>query len=188
MTKLRDREGGFTLMELLLVIALLGLVAVPLAGAITVGERTTAATANRLESTHDAQLVSIYLPADIQSAGNAAGDVVVTPGNSDCSGMPNLLRLRWTVTETLGVQSTYQVAYAVTQSGDEWRLTRFYCPASPGAPTQVVVARNLSGASQPTPVVSPDGKTISVTLKESGAQRDPTQWTYTISGRRRTTT
>jgi prepilin-type N-terminal cleavage/methylation domain-containing protein len=187
MSRRRDREGGFTLVELLLVVALIAVVAVPLGSAIMIGQRTTSATTNRLASSHDAQLVSIYLPADIQSAGNTSGDVVVTPGNTDCSGVPNLIRLSWTVTETLNSPVTYQAAYAVTQVGSEWRLTRYYCTAGGGVISAVVVARNLSGAAQPAPTVSVDGTRISVTLQEAGSDRDPTQYQYTISGRRRTT-
>jgi hypothetical protein len=172
-------------MELMLVIALIGVIAAPLAAAIMVGEATTSATANRLESSHDAQLVSIYLPADIQSTGAAVGDVDTSLANTDCSGKPNLLRLRWTTTEALLTPVTYSAAYAVTQAGTEWRLTRYYC--GPNGTTAIVVARNLSGATQPTPTVSPDGKTVSMTLTEAGVARDPAHYTYTISGKRRTT-
>ena len=139
-------EVGFTLIELLLVVAILGIVVVPLGAAIMIGLRTTDATQNRVKSSHDAELVSIYLPADIQSVGNKQDDVVVAPtANTDCSGVQNLVRLRWTSTEALGDPHTYVAAYAIGQSAGEWQLTRYYCVDSTQA-TSTVVARNLDGA------------------------------------------
>jgi prepilin-type N-terminal cleavage/methylation domain-containing protein len=183
----RDRgEGGFTLMELLLVIAILGFIVVPLAAAITVGLRTTDSTSNRLASSHDAQLVSIYLPADIQSAGSQTDDVLTDPANTDCSGVSNVLRLRWTTNEDLATPHTYIAAYTVAQSGSEWQLKRWYCVDSTQA-TATVVAHNLNGASaidvSPQPPVAP---AISVTITEAKAVRDASNYQYTISGTRRT--
>jgi hypothetical protein len=177
-------------MELLLVIALIGLVAVPLSAAIGVGVATTNGTSNRLDSSHDAQLVNIYLPADIQSAGSATGndpDVVVGGGDTSCSGVANVVRFRWTTTEDLNTAHTYVAAYSVGQSGGEWQLTRSYCVDSTQA-LRTVVARNLNGANavsvSPNP---PTGQEISVSITEATVPRgDPTPYTYTITGTRRT--
>jgi prepilin-type N-terminal cleavage/methylation domain-containing protein len=181
-----DDERGFTLMELLLVIAILGLIAVPLSASLVVGLRTTDATANRLDTSHDAQLVSLYLPADIQSAGNAAGDIVASPTpGSACSLVQNLLQLRWTATEAEGDPVTYTAAYAVAKSGDEWQLTRYFCSTKTGQIVTTVVAHKLGGASAGSVTVS--GTQISMTLTEATIPASPTPYSYTISGIRRTT-
>ena len=127
MTSTRASKGGFTLIELLVVCALLGIVTVAITGAIIVGLQTTGAVDNRLVNSHDAQLVSVYLPSDLQSVGNNTGDVVTASGNTDCSGVANVVRLRWTVNELGTGNVTYVAAYAVVQSGSEWQLTRYEC-------------------------------------------------------------
>lgn len=183
MSRDRAHDEGFTLIELLFVVVILGVVVPALTAAIFIGLRTTDATQNRLISNHDAQLVSVYLPADLQSVGNAAGFVT---GDSQCSGMTNLLRLHWTATETLGQPVNYDAAYAIIHVGSEWQLKRFYCVSNVngGGATTLVVAHNLSGASAGT--VSQVGTKVTMTLTSAAITNDPTHYTYTISGIRRT--
>jgi prepilin-type N-terminal cleavage/methylation domain-containing protein len=188
-------EDGFTLLELLLVIAILGIIVVPLGASILIGFRTTDATANRIESSHDAQMASIYFPADLQSAGNAQDDVVVAPTpNSDCSGVQNLVVVHWMVQEQIVPDETggatdyithnYQAAYAFTTSaGGRTALTRFYCKDG-SEQTRTVVARNLDPASPGS--ATSEGRSVTVTLNEAGVNRDPNKYTYSITGTRRT--
>lgn len=171
-------------MELLITIAILGVVIAPLAGALIISLRTTDETSNRLASSNDAQLLSIWLPGDVQSAGNQSGDVVAAPtANTECSGVSNLLRLRWR--ETQSSTTTYVAAYAIRPGPDgTWRLVRYACTNSGSAITHVV-ARNLASASAGS--VSVSGTKISVTLTTKGTPTDPTGYTFTVSGNRRTT-
>jgi hypothetical protein len=143
--------------------------------------RTTDATINRLDSTHDAQLVSIYLPADLQSAGSGASDVD-TASNTECSGVANLLTVRWSATEAAGVTNSYEAVYSVTGGGRE--LTRTYCVNGAQA-TATVVARNLAPGTPPV-AASADGKTWTLTVTEANTARDTTSYVYTIQGIRRT--
>jgi prepilin-type N-terminal cleavage/methylation domain-containing protein len=170
-------EDGFTLMELLLVIAMLGIIAVPLSASILVGLRTTDATINRLDSTHDAQLVSIYLPADLQSAGKDANDVS-TAANTDCSRMANLLTVKWS-----DPSHTYEAVYALTGGGKQ--LSRYYCVDGVQA-TATVVARNLAVGTPPAAALAADGKSWTLTVTEATTSRDTASYVYTITGIRRT--
>ena len=61
-------EAGVTLSELVIAVAILGLVMVVLAGAFIVSERTHVATATRFKESHDTQIASAYLANDVQSA------------------------------------------------------------------------------------------------------------------------
>src|SRR5688572_11903328 len=87
------REAGFTLPELVLAVAILGLVMAPLTAGIIIFLRSFDDTEDRMVASHDAQLVSVYLPGDVQSATS-----VDTSGIGACSGQPSVLRLGWTAT------------------------------------------------------------------------------------------
>lgn len=181
--RLRD-ESGFTLVELLITIAILGVVIAPLTAALIVALRTTDETSNRLAGSNDAQLLSIWLPGDIQSAGNQSGDIVAAPtANTECSGVTNLLRLRWR--ETQSTTTTYVAAYAIRSGPDgTWRLVRYSC-VNGGAATTHVVARNLAATSAGS--VSVTGTKVAVTLTEQATPTEPAGYSFTVSGNRRTT-
>ncbi len=181
--RMRD-DAGFTLVELLMAIVIMGIVIGPLAAGLLIGLRTSDETANRLAGSNDAQLLSVWLPPDVQSAGGSAGDVVGSlTGNTDCSGRANALRLGWR--ETLGSTTTsFVAAYAVSQdSVGDWRLVRYFC-TNGGAPTTHVVARNLAGSSAVTSTIT--GTKVALTVTEKSTPANPTSYTFTVSGHRRT--
>ena len=62
------REDGFTLVELLIGIAIAGMLIAVIGSAMVVGLKTTDATTQRLSESHDAQVTSAYLANDVQSA------------------------------------------------------------------------------------------------------------------------
>ncbi len=61
-------EGGFTLVELMVAVAILGVVVVALASTFVVTARTATVTSQRFDESHDAQIASAYLANDVQSA------------------------------------------------------------------------------------------------------------------------
>ena len=136
-------KRGVTLVELLISISIMGVILGPLSAGLIIGLKTAGETQTRSSGTEDAQLLSVALPPDIQSAGNAASDVVATPtANTECSGVTNVLRLRWTASDT-GTATTYQAAYAITGNATAgWKMTRYFCVGGAAATTRVV-ARTL---------------------------------------------
>lgn len=66
---LRQDERGFTLVELLVAIVILGIIAVPLGNVIIGYLRNTDATTARLSESHDAQVSAAYFSADVASVG-----------------------------------------------------------------------------------------------------------------------
>jgi hypothetical protein len=165
-------------------IALTGLIIGPLSAGLILGLQTSADTATRISGSADAQALAIALPPDIESAGNLADDVVAMPTvDTECSGVANVLRLRWTASDA-GAPTTYQAAYAI--SGDAatgWRMTRWYCVGS-DTPTSHTIAWNLASATAASVAVS--GATISLTVTEAKSASTPADYSFTVSGHRRT--
>lgn len=65
----RRPDAGFTLVELLVAIVLLGVVVAPLATAVVTSIRTTDATSARLELSHDAQQSAAFFAQDVAMTG-----------------------------------------------------------------------------------------------------------------------
>lgn len=185
--RMRNRtrgEGGFTLVEMLMAIVVMGIIMGPLTAGVIVGLRTTDETANRLNGSNDAQILSVWLPPDIQSTGNQVGDVVYSPTvNTECSNVSNRLRLKWR--ETQGSTTTsYVVAYAVVAgTGGGWTLVRYQCINGAAATTHLV-SRNLASSTATT--VTASGTKVTMTVTEKATPTDPTSYTFTVSGNRRT--
>lgn len=172
-------EGGFTLVELLVAVAILGVVMGALGSAIFIGFRTTNDTSNRLISSTDAQLLSVYLPPDVLSASAATASPSGT--GITCSGASNpKLQL------TDG--TSFNVVYGVRAgTGGVFQLERYVCTSGSVSKT-TVVARNLAGTSSVTPTRTPatgtlTGASLEVTAKATATDTAP--YTYTVTGRKR---
>ena len=108
--------------------------------------------------------------------------VVASPtANTECSGVTNLLRLKWS--ETQGTTTTnYVAAYAIQSVSGTYQLKRYYCVNS-GAASTHVVGRNLENASAGT--VSVSGTRVSMTLTMKDTPTDTSNYTFTVSANRR---
>jgi prepilin-type N-terminal cleavage/methylation domain-containing protein len=205
----RRDDAGLTLIELLVVVALLGLIGTTLGMAIQVGLLNFGGASTRVSNSTDAQIVSLYFPADVQSTGNSTSpaDLVVNPsnttstpggnfatdaGNAECSGQPNLFRLRW---DTAGIAAlpaaekhTFLAAYVLAQQEGRWLLTRHFC-VDGGGPKSTVVARNLNGNTvddAKITVSGDDNRQIELQLKGKVlGPAEPSGYTWTIKGFRR---
>jgi prepilin-type N-terminal cleavage/methylation domain-containing protein len=186
MSRSGSGEEGFTLVELMVAMAIMIVILAPLTAGVIVGLRTGDETSNRLAGSNDAQLISAWLPADLQSTGNQLSDVVATPtANTECSGVSNVLRLKWRAAETAGgATNTYVAAYAISQaSTGEWRLIRYSC-VNGGTATTHVIARNLNNASAAS--VATSGTKVTMTVTEKATAANPTSYSFSVSGNRRT--
>lgn len=179
-------ERGFTLVELLVAISILGVVMGAVSAAIIVGLKTTDGTITRLSESHDTQISTAYISGDAQSAQGVTQNVA---GDS-CSGTgaTALVRFTWadSVDTTTDVAKT--AAYVVVATGAGRELHRRYCEGS-SLTSDVVLTHNLHPSTDPAvvcvPVCSgspsrPDSVKITVT--------DASSYSYTLTGVRRTTT
>lgn len=159
----------------MLALVILGIIMAPLTAGLIVGLRTTKDTQNRLAGSDDAQMLSIYLPPDVQSADDAITSSI------SCSGVTGaVLQLKSTVYNT-----SFNIAYAVIQASDgTWRLVRNTCPAS----TAKVIDRNLSGSSAVTVTRTPTSGTlqrVSMRVTEAATATDTSNYQFTVTASRR---
>lgn len=171
----RRAEAGFTLVELMVAVVIMGIVIAPLSAGMFVALRTMDETSNRRAGSNDAQLLSLYLPPDVQSADDAK-----TTGITCGTLATPKLQLWSTVYDT-----NFNVGYGVQQAADgTWQLVRQ--PCSGGAIK--VVGRNLASASGVTVTRTPASgslQRVSVELTEKGTPTDPTQPRFTVAASRR---
>lgn len=160
----RDQEG-FTLVELIVAMVLVGIVGFPLIESFIEAVKTTGATSTSLGSSHDAQLVDYYLQRD--ASGAAATNAPTTwacaaaAGVTVGSGATGLIQFTWPQAPQT-TSSTLASGYPVFASGASYEadyvyqgadLTRYYCSVSGVVGTLIQaskVASSLSLTSPPT--------------------------------------
>jgi prepilin-type N-terminal cleavage/methylation domain-containing protein len=159
-------EAGFTLAEVLVAVAILGVIAAALGAAFVVTAHDSIGIADRYSESHDAQIASAYLATDVQS-----NNALVTPS---CS------------TGTPVIAFGYADGTAANYCYDTNTLTRTYT----GTPTLTLV-RN--GASTPTlTCTTPSGcavgsqpTKVDITIPERNAGTGANDFTYSLTGARR---
>lgn len=137
MTASRDARGedGFTLVELLVVVAIIGIISFALTESLIMGLRTTTAADAQLSGSIDRQRVATAFVPDMQSAKTlggapcgAGGEAVVTSSRTD-----------------RGVEKT--ASYWFDQTAEGPKLFRRYCErntlAEPPQAVSVVVAEKV---------------------------------------------
>ncbi|TDO35714.1 prepilin-type N-terminal cleavage/methylation domain-containing protein [Kribbella sp. VKM Ac-2527] len=158
--QLKRSEAGFTLVELLVAVVILGVITIPLSGVVVSALKHTGTSEDRLALSHDAQLSSSYFARDVAALGvrdyDAAPsesvpfkasvqlDAVQDAGGVTCGPAPEaairLLSDRWDGSSIPAVHETDVVAYYVEGS----ELHRLKCA---GTTTDVVIAHNVKPGS-----------------------------------------
>lgn len=118
-------EGGFTLMELLMAVTILGIIVSALAGGLIAYMRVSGETADRLGETPQIQLATTYFASDVQSAERVDVDTC-----GDISGAIRLVSFSWTD------------PHIGTKADVPTKVSYYSVPPSPGRP-QVQIRRLL---------------------------------------------
>lgn len=142
----RATELGFTLMELVVCIAILGVVIIPISSAMVVGFRATEDSQAGLTASSNRDLLTEQFTKDVAQV-DAAGvsvDPTRTCGSpSDSTLFVSLNRTRLNNGSTV----TDRISYFSTGSGREISIVRFACtgvsPTASASATGTVVARDL---------------------------------------------
>lgn len=135
-------ERGFTLIEVVASVVILGIIAAPLGMAMVLGFRTVFSQQQNLARTSDIQQLSSYFPSDVQSV-DAQG-VNPTDSNNknicreDSSTQTSLITFVWD--EDLGVSGQSMARYIAEGSGSDSKIVRRFCrgaadPSQPASAT-----------------------------------------------------
>lgn len=211
---LRRADNGFTLVELLVAIAITGLISVPMAHVVIGFLKNTDATSDRLALSHDAQVSAAYFGQDVASVGMrdytapaaANGTRLFLPsiqlnasynaGGKTCgtSATPTaiirFLSDDWDTSVSPQTMGTDVVAYYLKAAGTVSELHRISCV---GATTSdATLAHNVNAASVQITCASPttcDTASVPqrVTLSFSVTKPSVGAYPITLSGQRRQT-
>jgi hypothetical protein len=134
-------ESGVTLIEIVIAVGLLGVVIGPVMVGMMFGLAHSNGTRDRVADSSSAQLLSTYLPGDIQSAATVA-----TSDAGDCEGPVTAgdevkLRLAWS--DPASAAATTTVLYFTRQEGSLLALYRARCAG--GAETVSKIVHHLNG-------------------------------------------
>lgn len=197
-------QAGFTLVELVVVVVLLGVVGGPLIESLIEALRTTGAASNSLGNSHDVQLADYYLERDAVGATPLTGGATPTNPAADwtCAQAAGLtavqvatqgvLEFKWAQapSATGGTDSAGNPAFNAGQSYEADyvysapSLIRYFCTFSGGttlSTQQVRVASTLSQTKTPTASVSTTCvPKQSLTTCTSVTLTDPNGQTYTV--------
>lgn len=168
----RQRDRGFTLTEVIIVVVIIGIISVAIGSVFSVIVRTTPSTEARADDARSLLGLSTWLPPDVNStpktptgsvdAEGAAFDRRPTAGTTCSSGNDgtNLLKLRWT--ETISGTVRYDVSYRLAERPAGWQIIRVSC-TNGGAPSVINLTAGLPPVAA-TPTLENKGP-VNVTYK-----------------------
>ncbi len=169
----RERDRGLTLVELIIAVALMGLIGGAIGGALYFGIKTTNNSSTRLDQSMTEMAVTRYLTGDILSA---EGPVTVKGSDSTCGSAPLKFSSRSDVTK-----ATKDTVVAWSLSGTD--LIRRTC-LNGTTTTEHVIATGISAFTPGTCAVSCTSNKISVTFTAAAAHDvSEASWTLTVTRR-----
>lgn len=186
-------EAGFTLIEALMSIMILGVLMGALATAVILYFRTTDQTTQKLSESPGLQLASDYFSSDV-----AANDTALGAQSCRLSGQTALVSFRWqdpgTGATTSNDDRNFVVSYVVVAVGTQKELQRNQCIGAvgiaadvPASPTSAVhLVRYVDPTTSPTTSSVTGGTKIDMLLCTSdGAKCKDDQVSLSLIGTRR---
>jgi prepilin-type N-terminal cleavage/methylation domain-containing protein len=208
-----EREGGFTLVELIIAVALSSILIVAITTAFIATLRGTASAHDRLVASNGSHTFSTYFTADVESANpdlTTIASTAVMGCLTEPSASTKLLHLQWSERTTLTELRAFSVSYRILASdtdsvpgNDHWELVRYACSGSGNSATQSmaqilstaaladhVVVDDLydpSGATNATKAtIDPVSRVVELVAYAAKAKDETAPFSYTFSGTMRT--
>jgi prepilin-type N-terminal cleavage/methylation domain-containing protein len=186
--KRRD-EGGFTLIELIIVTSIIPLVVGALAFGLVSVFSLQSGVSSRISESGDAQVVSSYFVKDVESAASLTTNQ--NSANTQCGSGTQLLGLEWSFNQSTGTYSTV-VSYVEQSNGTatSYSLVRQICTSGASStPSSTNTISNDIPTGQLSPSIFPSGgnsstgwiSTVGVTSVQFGiAEAGTTSFAYTL--------
>jgi prepilin-type N-terminal cleavage/methylation domain-containing protein len=203
-------DRGVTLIEVLVSIAILGIIVAPLSAALIGFLRNTDDTTRRMNESHDAQISAAYLAQDVQALGVRDWAIAPFPlrqsieldapadGGLYPCGAPGtplaVVRFAWDdPTGAASVPVVMRASYVVITVGGERQLHRITCSGSATPTSDIVLAHNIdttlpvltcSSSCTAAPAI-PQTVTLALTIRDPG--NTGSALSVTLTGQRRQT-
>jgi prepilin-type N-terminal cleavage/methylation domain-containing protein len=149
-------ERGFTLVELLVCIVVLGIIFTTLTGALIIGLRSTSNANVKFDESNAAQFTALHFTRDVQGA----EDVTLNDATGSCGGAAKL-KLTSDVADRI-------VAYAVTGS-PTLQFVRRVCSPKTATPVVSVLAPVIASANAVNASCSAGCATVTLTVDQPGS-------------------
>lgn len=199
---MRRRDDGFTLIELIITVTILGIIVVPLGNFMLAYLTNYTQTQNRVSDSHDIQIAAAYFSQDVANTGVRSGwnstspatsftpqqSVWLSSGAGDCGNGAGItvLLLKWDLPQSM---ATASAAY-VNEAGV---LHRIYCASGATVASDATIVHGLVAATVACPTTAgactttPPPSTINLSLTISSGTSDDTAPSapVVLSGQRR---
>lgn len=200
MKRARRGDGGFTLVELVMTVTILGIIILPLGNFVLEYFQNYPQTENRVADSHDMQIAAAYVSNDVASAGvhssytSAATSQSVWatsfPASYCGAGAGTTVLLlswnTWTVAPSGG--GTFGPASSVAYVSESGVLHRIYCASGTTISSDAVLVHGLQSANvtcSSTCGGTPPPATVSMTLSISTGSGDTAATSVVLTGQRR---
>jgi prepilin-type N-terminal cleavage/methylation domain-containing protein len=202
MSRRRDAQAGFTVIELMIAMLIMLIVTVPLVTSFVLGVRATRESNQDVQDSVDAQLLAAYFDIDVAGSEQvkttsgscaipAGGTAIVTLTSTD-PGAPKVL--------TYATEPDSETQAELALSTTVYKLQRIECATAGGSDSTTTVARQLiqNGTVAPARVrcdqlttCSATPRTVTLLLQESSKlfmdKATPNVFTYGVTAVRRVT-
>jgi prepilin-type N-terminal cleavage/methylation domain-containing protein len=199
-------DDGFTLVELILAVLILGVISVPLGDIVFAFLRNSDATTARLLESRDVQIASAYWAQDVASIGTRSPTSPYPLTQSVETGVPYasslfpcgtsgttpVVTLAWDDSPAPDDTTLVRVAYVVQTVAGQGELHRLRCEGSAIALNDVTLARGLDPSTPPEVACSTAcaaapavPKTVKLTLSLKDPKNRDNAYVVTLTGQRR---
>lgn len=203
MTRGRRDDRGFTLLELVMTVTILGIIIVPLGTFVLEYFKNYPQTLSRVADSHDMQIAAAYVSNDVASAGLHSSYTSATPAQSvwttsfpasycGSGAGTTVLLLSWnTWTVAASGAGSFGPASSVAYVNESGALHRIYCASGTTPAADVVLVHGLQSARVGCPTTAAACETpappaaVNVTLNISTGAGDTASTSVVLTGERR---